>query len=69
MLTQLPREQKRDGGGGEFWLKQLRPSGSGVMTAALNDNGRQKGEQTCSVRSRTQVNFLNIQRPCLCLQS
>lgn len=36
MLTQLPREQKRDGR--EFWLKQLGESGSGVMTAAWNDN-------------------------------
>lgn len=26
-----------------FWLKQLGASGSGVMTAALNDNGREKG--------------------------
>lgn len=43
MLTQLPREQKRDGGGREFWLKQLGASGSGVMTAPLNDNGCQKG--------------------------
>lgn len=39
LLTQLPAEQKRDGR--EFWLKQLEESGSGVMTAAWNDNGRQ----------------------------
>lgn len=48
VLTQLPGEQERDGR--EFWLKQLEESGSGVMTAAWNDNGRQRGERTCSVR-------------------
>lgn len=48
VLTQLPGEQKQDGR--EFWLKQLEESGSGV-TAAWNDNGRQRGERTCSVRS------------------
>lgn len=42
VLTQLPREQERDGGGREFWLKQLGESGSGVLTAAWNDNEREK---------------------------
>lgn len=44
VLTQLPGEQERDGR--EFWLKQLEESGSGVMAAAWNDNGRQRGERT-----------------------
>lgn len=47
VLTQLPRERRCDERDREIWVKPLRASGSGVMTARWNDDERQGEANMC----------------------